>query len=445
MKLICKILLLLVFASVIYAQETVDLDKSIDIAIADSPMIKVYIEQLKQAKSTIGLANASFNPTIAANAEYTRRGPKIENGGNVVSPDEAADGGVTVTLPVDIGGTMKIYKDGAMSMYKSGEYDLLTGIYNLIESVKSNYLMVLLYKENIDTAQSAFNLSKEYLEKVKQEVEAGTKANFDITRQEFDLATRQNALVDAQGTYNQAVNNFNNVLGKEDNFVTPAPLSDINVANVNMDSDLLNYAFENRTDLKKALQDQNTADLYLLDAKKSNNPKLNIIGSYNHLFVNQTETKKDTWSATANFSVPIFDGGIQKRNVEIQQSKLDAQKSQVEAIKQSIITGVLNSRLSVTTALSQIETCKSSVKLAEEAYDIAKLRYESNLGTYLDVQSALDSLVSAKNSLTAAKYSYAISLCSLEKQIASTEKVYDYANIIIDEVNKGKSDKKGAE
>lgn len=438
MKLRLKILLFLFLAAVscVYGQEQVNLDQAIEIAIKNSPTIKVYKEQVMQAKGNIRLADAALNPTISGSVDYTRKGPKIEQSGVVLSPDQTSNGGVTVAMPIDIGGVYSLAQKGAKYLYNSSEYDLLTGVYELVYNVKIAYLNVLLCKENIETAQSGLNLSKEYLAKVKNEVEAGTKAKFDITRQEYDLATRQNMLTDAECEYNIAINNFNNVLGKEKDFVVPADVENVDFANVSdLNADLISVAYGNRTELMKALKDKEVAKLYLVYAKKAKNPALNIAGNYTHLFINQTETKRDQWSAGANLSIPIFDGGNQDANVKINESKVSASEKNVDLVRQGIVTGVNNAKLSVNTASSQIITCESGLKLAQEAYDISKLRYESNLGTYLDVLESLNSLISAKNSLTNAKYSHAMNLCALERQIATTEKVYEYANSLFEDVN----------
>ena len=436
MKLGLKVLLLIMVASVIYANEPVNLDQAIDIALKNSPTIKVYREQVMQAGHTINLANAYYNPNLSGNVGYTRRGPKVETGGIVTSPSELSDAGVTVTMPIDIGGTMALLVKGSKVQYKSGEYALATSVFDLIKNVKTNYLYCLLYKENLDTAQSALNLSKDYLTKVKQEVEVGTKAHFDITRQEYDVATRENALVSAKGNYDQMINNFNYVLGKNDNFVTPIELVNLNVTNVeNIDADLVNIAYDNRPELKKANEDLEVLKLSVLKEKKTNNPSLNLVGNYDYLLVNQTESDRDSWSATANLSIPIFDGGIQKQNTKIAESKVDAQNSQIEATKQGITTGVLNAKIAVLTSKEQIDTCESAVKLAKESYEIAKIRYEQNLGTHLDVSDALDSLVSAQNSLSAAKFSYAVNMCALEREIATTSNAYEYTDTIVNEIN----------
>ncbi len=436
MKLGLKILMLLVFASGIYALEPVNMDQSIDIALENAPSIKIYKENLSQAKSTIDLANSYYNPTLTGAVAYTQRGPKVETGGVVTSPSRLSDAQVTLTYPIDLGDTMGVYVKGSKSIYKSTEIGLTTTVLDLIKNVKTSYLQCLLYQENVDTAKSAEKLSQDYLTKINQEVEAGVKARFDITRQEYDLSTRKNATISAEGNYSQIVNTFNYIIGKETDFVVPTPLEDLNVANVNMDDNLLETAFANRPELKKAYQDLETANLNVLAKKKVNNPTLALVGNVDQLLVNQTSAKDTTWSATANLSIPIFDGGIAARNTDIAQSQADQQKEQIEAIKQSIITGVLNAKLACETAKAQILTCESAVKLAKEAYEIAQVRYEENLGTYLDVSDSLDQLVAAQNSLSVAKYSYAISLVALEREIATTLKTEDYTGVIIEEVNK---------
>lgn len=442
MKLV-KILLLLFIASFVYAED-VTIDQAIDIAIQNSPKVKYYREQVSQAKDTVGLAYAYLNPTLTGDIDYIFQNAKKKNYDSVTA-SRTSETGVTLRMPIDIGGQTHTLIQGAKSMYSSSELGLNNGLFDVIKEVKQDYLMCLLYRENINTAKSALALSEDYLDKVKKEVEAGTKAKFDITRQEYDLAERKTRLITAQNNYDEMINTFNLSLGLENNFVTPISLENVNIASINdLQIDFLQIAFENRTDLKKALQDLETAKLALVNQKKSNNPTLDVHARYAYMIENQLNyDSRNNWEAGADLTVPFFDGGIQSANVKIYQSKVDEQQNVVNDTKQNIINGVMNSKLSATSSLSKVDQCLSGVVLAKEAYDIAKLRYEQNLGTYLDVSTALDSLVQAQDALSTSKYTYAISMVTLEREIGATEKIDEYTNaIIIDVVNKKKAEKK---
>lgn len=442
MKLTLKILVLLVIASFLYAED-VNIDQSIEIAIKNSPTVKTYTEQVAQAKHTIGLANAYLNPTINGDANYKFMN-KTEIEGVPYGADRTSTVGVDVSMPIDIGGQLHVYQKGAKSMYNSSEFALNNAIIEVIENVKTNYLMCLLYRENINTAKSALALSEDYLKKVKAEVEAGTKAKFDITRQEYEVESRKTKLIQAQNDYDESINTFNLSLGLDKDFVTPISLDDLNLANIkDIQLDLIKIAYENRSDLRGAMQDLETAKISLLSQKKTNNPSLSINAGYDYLLENRMGyDNRNTWSAGANFSVPIFDGGIQAANTKIYESKVKAQETVVESKKDTIVNGVLNAKLSALSNLSKIDSCNSGVNLAKESYDIAKLRYEQNLGTYLDVSSALDGLVSAQDALASSKYNYAISLVQLEREMGVTDKVDDYTNAIILDVTKKKDTKK---
>lgn len=440
MKSGIKILLFLIFASVsmVFAEDTVSIDQAIDMAMKNSPAMHVARENVLQSKGNIDLALSAINPIVSGSADYYRRGPKSEVAGTVVSPSETSQAGIAAQMPIDISGLYGLAIKGSKVMFSASEYDLLSDVFDMIESVKVSYLNVLLCKENIETGESALKLSEEYLAKVKNEVEAGTKAKFDVTRQEYDVAQRKNSLISAKSSYEEAVNNFNMLLGNESNFVVPAPIEDINSISKKIDTnlDLVNIALSLRTDLKKAEKDLEVAKLYLIAAKKQNNPSLNLVGTYNHLLANQMKQKRDTWSAGLNLSVPIFDGGNQAATVKIKETAVNQSQAAVNSVREKVVNGVLNAKLNILSAGSQIETCNSALKLSQEAYEIAKLRYESNLGTYLDVQDALNSLISAKNALFSAEYSYAMSMCALEREICATDNVVEHAQKLFEENNK---------
>jgi len=440
MKFFAKLVFLLLMVSPIFAavgDSSINMDEAIKTALENAPVIKIYKEQVLSSKYNVNLSKTSYNPTIDTSVNYGMLGPsssiKIDGKDFSLSPSKQSTAAVGVTIPIDIGGQIKKSVDINKSAYNSTKFSLEVALSDLIKNVKTSYLQCLLYEENIVTAKSALALSEEYLAKVKNEVEVGTKPKFDITRQEYDVATRKNTLVAAEGNYKQVINNFNYVLGLENSYVTPTAVNpETAIDSVNAkNNDLLGLAFNNRGEIKKLEQDIETAKYNVDYQKMANNPKLGVSANFNQYILTEGKTSSYAWNTTATVSFPLWDGGVSKEKINVAKSQYNLADLELKNTKQGIVNDVLNSQLAVNTSLEQINTAKSALKLAEESLDIAKLRYEQSLGTYLDVSSALDQLVAAKNALTNAKYSYAINMCILERAVSTQPKIEEYTNIIL--------------
>ncbi|MBP5273456.1 MAG: TolC family protein, partial [Abditibacteriota bacterium] len=100
-----------------------------------------------------------------------------------------------------------------------------------------------------------------------------------------------------------------------------------------------------------------------------------------------------------------------------------------------VSTEVQNALLAVNTAKQQIATCEKALALAKEAQEIAELRYNEELGTFLDVQTAMDSTFAAEISLIAARYAYATNIYNLERALGHQREIGEMMNLLWEGTN----------
>ena len=103
-----------------------------------------------------------------------------------------------------------------------------------------------------------------------------------------------------------------------------------------------------------------------------------------------------------NIAVPIFDGFA--KDARIQQAKLQLKQLQnsIEDYKMMIDFEVDSSRSTMRSAFVAMQSQKANRQLAEEVYDQTLKKYESGLGSNLEITNAQTQLITAQNNFYSA-------------------------------------------
>jgi outer membrane protein TolC len=144
--------------------------------------------------------------------------------------------------------------------------------------------------------------------------------------------------------------------------------------------------------------------------KLSYYPTLSLTGNYARIGQGNEFNVfgKGQWFNSAyiglNLSVPIFNGF--QKNANVQEAKLQLEQSQnnLNYLKDSIDNSVLQAVNNYHTAISTLDYQKKNVALAEQVYNQSQKKYESGLGTTLDITNAQADLSIAQSNYVNAMY-----------------------------------------
>lgn len=105
-----------------------------------------------------------------------------------------------------------------------------------------------------------------------------------------------------------------------------------------------------------------------------------------------------------NLSVPIFNGF--QKNASLQEAKLQLEQSEntLNNIKDSIDNSVLKAMNNYHAAIATLDYQKKNVRLAEDVYNQTQKKYESGLGSTLDITNAQADLRVAQSNYIGAMY-----------------------------------------
>jgi len=198
--------------------------------------------------------------------------------------------------------------------------------------------------------------------------------------------------------------------------VAPDALSGINV------DQSLATALVRRPEILAAEVNVRVAQTGMKLAHAGLEPTLSLTASGNYFPTASFQTPRQrTAAVTATVSVPLYDGGATRDRVEEARLRMENARTSLEATRSDVTLDVRQTYLNLVTAASQIDAANTALQQAIAARQLAQIRYQGQVGTYLEVTDAQAALVQAENSQVNAVYDYLIARAQFQNALGTPE------------------------
>jgi outer membrane protein TolC len=291
----------------------------------------------------------------------------------------------------------------------------------LIIAVVNSYFQLWLAYRDIERARRELESAKRILQIAELRLRAKSVAESEVLNSRVQYLSAEDNLTVAENQLQNQRRSFAQLLG-QDSLQTNVMLVD----SIAMDtirialSDAVAQALANRREIRQAEISLELAELGVAAAASSNDPILHLSGSYSLSSKNDPspweafgQFPSSAWSVQAGVSFPLLDGGIAKSQLDIAQSSRNIQQNNLQLLRQNIALEVeqiwrglkLNERRMTTLALN--------VQIAEEALEIAELRFQHGQISSNEVEQVRSRYLATQESLNSAKVSYKIQSAAL--------------------------------
>jgi outer membrane protein TolC len=165
----------------------------------------------------------------------------------------------------------------------------------------------------------------------------------------------------------------------------------------------LTQALAHRPELRSAEAQIQAAQERVNFAKADKNPLLFLSSNYQR----QTETgfsRDYAWSVNLIVQFPIFDSGRRESVLQEQEALLQQALAQREQLQRQIALEVEQAVRNYQVALQRLNTARAALASAEEAFRLARVRYEAGVGTQVEVLDAQVALTQARANEVRALY-----------------------------------------
>lgn len=397
------------------------IEKAVELALAHNEAVQIADEGIEEARGVYTEYAADAFPQISAVASYTRYldSPYTEMDWTSFDPLMTQMG-----LPSMGVSKVDIYNHHNWDFRVMLDQNLFTfgkvrnaiklgGLYKKIAEVNKQvtvkdvevqtrqaFLTVLFLRETVKVAQSNLDLTQETYDTISAKVAQGVQSKFELLVVEAELATAKPKVLSAQRDLNLAIQALLNVIGesldREVEIIGELPFQPL-AAEL---PSLVGEAKTLRPELRALELQQEMYDYSYKIYRAMYFPSLTANVTYaqsagvdDHIWPDEPEDDfMPTFSFGVQLYIPLFDGlrsygGM--RQMEAQRKSAELQHHQASRGIELEVSSLVNNIL-VTEKIVQANA--QAVGVAQEAHRLAELRFESGLGTRLEVSDARDKL-----------------------------------------------------
>lgn len=427
-----RYILLLLTVSTMFglsAQHKYTLEECVEIALENNRNIKQQELNNQQRQIAYSQARADLLPNLNASAGQSfvyGRSIGLDNVyQNTNSSQTSFNIGSNITLFDGL--RMKYNIDARKAEMYISEADLERIQDDIVMSVSTAFLQVLMNKELIQIANDQIELTNTNLIRMNELVDNGKVARGELYELEAQLAKEEFNQIQAENNLKLSLLDLAQIMELEDfsNFDVVVP-NDILVDESLLFSPTAIYqsALIARPEIRGAQYRVESSEKEILIAKSAYYPSLsfgasigtgyyNMSGYDNASFSNQFKNNRST-SLGFSLSIPIFNkfqvrNSVKNAQIALEHSKLEVDKTKIELRKR-----IEQAYYNAVAAESRWRAADKSELASREAYRFAEQKYENGRGTSYELSQAKSNLANVLSDQTQAKYEYMFRLKILE-------------------------------
>ncbi len=406
--------------------EVVDLtlEESIRLALDNNRTIKMAESDVEAAVWARHEARRNGGLTLSWKGSATTLGGRSVADARLAEPltgikyDRTFYNHLTLQFPLYTGGQLENSIEAAEYGLDAAGLTLEATRQTIRARATSAYYKILQCRNMIQVNQEAVDTLEAHLRNVEAQYRVGMVAKSDVLRSQVELANQQQALVNAQNSYDIAIASFNNLVGLPTDTIVNAS-DELTYTKYDLQlSECTWYALEHRPDGIAADRAMKAAEAQMRATKAGYRPK--IMAQAERVFSGDkafgtNHAGSDTMSVGVVASWNIFDNNITEAQVEQRKEEVYRAEQRFLALQEKIQLDVQTAYLNLLAAEKNIQTTKVAVDKAQEDYKIAQVRYSAGVGTNLDVMDAEESLIRAQTIYITALYNYNTSKAALDQ------------------------------
>ena len=286
-------------------------------------------------------------------------------------------------------------------------------------NVANAYLNVLFNKENLDLANSQVEFSKFQVSQVQTLVEAGSEP--------------MSTLIETQATYSRDIQNLTiaenshilSLLSLSQLLQIPFENFDIEVVQIDVPSAnlmyddvaaIINYAMENRNEIKVAERDIELSKLSTKISKSAYLPNISMVYGFNasanfsnltsdDQFIDQLNDNKGH-SVNMNISIPIFNRNQTKAQVKKSKIQEETTNLAFDQVKVNLESTIQRAFTDAKAALRAFEAAELSLGSQILAFENSQQRFNLGALNSFDLEQSRIRLLNARSSQINAKYDF---------------------------------------
>ncbi len=424
------------------------LQDAITRAQESSDEVRVSLAQQEISDAQVGTARATGLPQIRVNSSYQHvfENARANAVGQVFNQPDSYNATLQVSQTVFQGGRIRAGLRGASDTRAASRLDEQEIRARLTVDVQRAYMQVLYTERIVGIQRSNLALATDRAKQVEQLLSAGRAARYDVLRANVErelieplviqaVNDRRLAEIDLKRILNVPVDQpiaLTTNIDAEAAKVVLAALADSMLAPDRAVIRSGEYTVQARREGVSIAK----ADLLPTVSVSFQNgyqafPPLGFgfpsrVGTSGNQFCNAgapatQQCQNGGWfldrSATMTVSIPVFDGFRAKSAIELARAQQRLAETQLQLQREAVGLEVARARAEMNRARSVFEARQQTVANAQEAFQLATLRFNRGLSTQLEVSDAQLALLTAQSTEARATFDLALAAAELARAL----------------------------
>jgi outer membrane protein len=370
------------------------LDEALRLGLQRQPQIRQAEANLEAARGRSDQALAPMLPQISGTASYERstgtsaQALNVFTGSSVNARDLYSVGLTGRLLVWDFGQTPNRWRAARAS--ESGQERSAEGTaLSVALSIRTTYFNAVATKALVGVARDRLANEEKHFQQIKAFVEVGTRPRIDLVSAQSNVANARVQLIQAENSYATSRVQVEQAIGVTD--LGPWDVADQSLPPVPGEEAapevLLQEALGARPDLAALSQQIRAQQLTVSSLQGGYLPSLGVSAAIAEQGPRASELS-EAWNTQVTLTWPLFQGGLTRGQVREAKANATALDAQLETAKQQVRLDVEQARLGVRAAVATVSAAKDAAASAREQLSLAEGRYQTGVGSVLELSDA---------------------------------------------------------
>ncbi|HNK74446.1 MAG TPA: TolC family protein [Chitinophagales bacterium] len=397
---------------------TTALQKNYDIVLAKS---EADIAKINNNKATAGMLPI-INVTAGNVFNLNNINQKFTTGQEVKKnwvPVNSFTTGLNMNWTIFDGMRMFAAKDRLAALQSLSEMQLNDQIQNTIAQVLSVYYEIVRQKQLIKALNESLKITEERVFLSNKKLEVGYADKTPLLQAKVDLSSQKINILKQETQLQQSKVQLNQLLGRTANDLFDV-IDTIEIKSALNALPTLDAIHQNNLLIKGANKNIEIAKLQHKEIKAKRMPQINFNTSYNFM---QNNSKAGLQLFNRSYgpqlgvqaSIPIFNGGMVKKELQVSAVNIAMKQIQVDQIKNSLDAQLQSAYNDFDYATKVLDLNEENVKTAAENVQVTMERFRLSQSTSLEIKQAQSSYEDALYNVVLARYNAKVAEIALQK------------------------------
>ncbi|MGF1459360.1 MAG: TolC family protein [Leptolyngbyaceae cyanobacterium] len=423
----------------IIGTQPLTLEQTLELSYRNNPDLRVALLELEQSQASLREAQADNLPTVTLSGNL--QGQNTTTGGSELVPTPGGGFSFESNTSEELGLSYSAQLDVVYNVYSSGRRQAT------IQAAEEQVQLALLEVErrreelrlvtanefyDLQAAIEAIRISEAFLQEAERNLqdttlreEVGVGTRFDVLRAQVQVANARQDLVNSERARQVAQRALARRLNVPPSLsITTVPVDIAGTWPLDLDESIV-LAFQNRAELEQQLTQRDINESLRVAELSALGPQVDLFANYSLSdFFTQDDRFSDNYTFGARVSWTLFEGGAAQARARQRELDIEIADRNFEETRNTVRLGVESAYFNLQSNQTNIDTARLAVTQAQEALDLAILRFDAGVGTQLDILNAQSELTDAEVNLVQAIIGYNRSLAELKRAVSNLPEPY---------------------